>query len=258
MLVHAQRCRLIVLAIEIGGRFSSEAATFLRLPSSCASTCCPGHPSSKQRPQPLFLVSRFFFFRALLFAAWRSEGGSGVARTVSADQVPGHLDFGISPMPGVPPQGRRGRRDAWGGGWGGNAGGGCSRGCLRHLGRCGLPGLASWDWLQKGLELPGSIVRTTSRWMLGWQLVAEPRGRLCFWLAQGAGGSPQFLRSIALRLPWPKRPGDNGRGDPVGGVPHISKSYLNQIQTIFKIHLKYTVCWKKIIFSTVYTTHTDH
>jgi hypothetical protein len=32
-------------------------------------------------------------------------------------QVPGHLDFGISPMPGVPPQGRRGRRDAWGGGF---------------------------------------------------------------------------------------------------------------------------------------------
>ena len=91
---------------------------------------------------------------------------------------------------------------------------------------------------KRGFELPGSIVRTTSRWMLGWQLVAEPRGRLCFWLAQGAGGSPQFLRSIALRLPWPKRPGDNGRGDPVGGVPHISKSYLNQIQTIFKIHLK--------------------
>ena len=152
----------------------------------------------------------FFSARTLLFAAWRSKRwGSGVARTASADQVPGHLDFGISPMPGVPPQGRRERRDAWGGGWGG-WGGGCSRGWFRHLGRCGWPGLASWDWLQKELELPGSVVQTTSRWMLGWQLVAEPGGLLCFWLAQGAGGSPQFLRSIALRLPWPRRPGDNG------------------------------------------------
>ena len=29
-------------------------------------------------------------------------------------------------------------------------------------------------------------------------------GLLCFWLAQGAEGSPQLLRSIALRLPWAK------------------------------------------------------
>ena len=42
-----------------------------------------------------------------------------MARTAFADQVPGHVGFGISPMAGVPPQGRRARRDAWGGGGGG-------------------------------------------------------------------------------------------------------------------------------------------
>ena len=47
-------------------------------------------------------------------------------------------------------------------------------------------------------------MRTISRWMLGWQLVAEPGGLLCLWRAQGAEGSPQLLRSIALRLPWAK------------------------------------------------------
>ena len=67
-LVNAQRCRLIVLAIEIGGRFSSEAATFLRLLARARARAAPATLQQTAAPA---LVSRwsFFFSRALLFAA---------------------------------------------------------------------------------------------------------------------------------------------------------------------------------------------
>ena len=56
MLVHAQRCRLIVLAIEIGGRFSSEAATFLRLLARARARAAPATLQQTAAPA---LVSRW-------------------------------------------------------------------------------------------------------------------------------------------------------------------------------------------------------
>jgi hypothetical protein len=55
-LVNAQRCRLIVLAIEIGGGFSSVAATFLRL---LARARARDAPATLQQTAAPALVSRW-------------------------------------------------------------------------------------------------------------------------------------------------------------------------------------------------------
>ena len=55
-LVNAQRCRLIVLAIEIGGRFSSVAATFLRLLARARARAAPATLQQTAAPA---LVSRW-------------------------------------------------------------------------------------------------------------------------------------------------------------------------------------------------------
>ena len=81
----------------------------------------------------IFLPTSTYDF--LFFSPARSflphEGLKGGVRSRTHSFRPGHLDFGRSPMPGVPPQGRRGRRDAWGGGVGGQ--------CWRRM----LKGMAS-------------------------------------------------------------------------------------------------------------------
>ena len=69
MLVHAQRCRLIVLAIEIGGRFSSEAATFLRLLARARARAAPATLQQTAAPA---LVSRWSAL--LAHAAHRLRG----------------------------------------------------------------------------------------------------------------------------------------------------------------------------------------